>query len=68
MRGSGEFKNGVPHGTLVISYNDLSYFAVQQYNNGMKEGFGRHYKKKNDNLTLIFKGYFKDNMMHGPGF
>ena len=34
----------------------------------MREGFGRHYKKINDKMKLIFKGYFRNDMMHGPGF
>ena len=68
MRGSGEFKNGLANGTLIISYQDESYFGIQEYMNGKREGFGRHYQKKNDKLTLIFKGHFRNDKFHGPGY
>jgi hypothetical protein len=32
------------------------------------DGFGRHYKKMNDKLTLIFKGYFRNDKINGPGY
>ena len=62
----GEWKNGKPHGQLIVSWDNGSKYNGE-WKDGEQDGYGTFTWGKGEWEGDKYVGEFKDDMMHGQG-